>query len=170
MIHSHVFFAIWTAGPPWRFRCTKPWLIRGFTRREATQPRCFGCRHVWHPRVQFKDLYHGLFLTKAVYVEVILLAFRCCFIAFRFYVCSRATARSHVLDFAFLLFEKVNKGALCKMYVFSNRCHCYILCSIGAVCSCNWKNLLQWWCWTVCHWHCHAQTATLANNDPYHAT
>ena len=29
---------------------------------------------------------------------------------------------------------------------------------------------LQWWCWTVCHWHCHAQTATLANNDACHAT
>ena len=44
-------------------------------------------------------------LSPYVQKQVIFLAFRCCVIAFRCYVCSRATARNHVLDFALLLFE-----------------------------------------------------------------
>ena len=44
-------------------------------------------------------------LGPCVQKQVIFLAFRCCVIAFRCYVCSRATARNHVLDFALLLFE-----------------------------------------------------------------
>ena len=37
---------------------------------------------------------------------------------------------------------------------------------VRCVCAMIRIIVLQWWCWTVCHWHCHAQTTTLANNDP----
>ena len=78
-----------------------------------------------------------------IHLKVILIAFRRCLIAFRCHVCSRATARSRVLDSALLLFEKLSRGALChhvKSSFQPNRCHCYVLyCSL----------IFGWYCVSV---------------------
>ena len=82
--------------------------------------------------------------TSPTNLKVMFLAFRCCLIAFRCYVCSRATARNHVLDFALLLFEGLNTGELCKINMFNqidatdilffSGLHCVSVQQLGSLC------------------------------------
>ena len=110
--HADVRVPLWSFGP--RFVCSCLFAMGGAQAAEearlvtkidlAWEDGCFASSH---SAVMSRPVSPGIYKKLYIYIYkyVIFLAFRCCLIAFRCYVCSRATARNHVLDFALLLFE-----------------------------------------------------------------
>ena len=131
-------------------------------------------------------IYYIMLHIIHIYIYIIFLAFRCCLITFRCYVCGLTPTQgncthffrwflqhSHALDFAFYGLQGWTKVHHVQCNLQSNE-FMFLGFITVVLCVCAMIRIivlhdivLQWWCWTVCHWHCHAHTATLANSDPY---